>query len=102
MVLMPSRYHEFSPYSALEAMAAGVPVLASNLGGLPELIGSERCVMPNDQHALAARMRNLWTDAARRGRDGEALLERARQNHPEEAYTRRLLDLYERVRSPRY
>ena len=29
MVLMPSRYHEFAPYSALEAMAAGVPVIAS-------------------------------------------------------------------------
>ena len=27
MVLMPSRYHEFAPYSALEAMAAGVPVV---------------------------------------------------------------------------
>ena len=35
MLLMPSRYHEFAPYSALEAMAAGVPVIASSLGGLP-------------------------------------------------------------------
>ena len=102
MVVMPSRYHEFSPYSALEAMAAGVPVVASRLGGLPELIGAERCVPPNDQHALAARMRNLWTDAGRRKADGEALLQRARRNHPEEGYTRRLLDLYERVRSARY
>jgi glycosyltransferase involved in cell wall biosynthesis len=102
MVVMPSRYHEFSPYSALEAMAAGVPVVASNLGGLPELIGPERCVPPNDEHALAARMRKLWTDAERRTRDGEALLRRARENHPEERYTERLLDLYERVRSSRY
>jgi glycosyltransferase involved in cell wall biosynthesis len=102
MVVMPSRYNEFSPYSALEAMAAGVPVLASQLGGLPELIGAERCVTPNDQHALAARMRNLWTDPDGRTRDGEALLQRARENHPVERYTRRLLDLYERVRSARY
>src|SRR5215217_7445185 len=29
MLLMPSRYHEFAGYSALEAMAAGVPVVAS-------------------------------------------------------------------------
>ena len=102
MVLMPSRYHEFAPYSALEAMAAGVPVVASQLGGLPELIGPERCVPLNDPHALAARMRNLWTDPGRRAADGEALLKRARANHAEERYTQRLLGLYERLRSARY
>ena len=102
MVVMPSRYHEFSPYSALEAMAAGVPVVASNLGGLPELIGAERCVPPNDQHALAARMRNLWTDPGRRTDDGDAVIARAKANHPEARYTERLLDLYERLRSARY
>ena len=54
MLLMPSRYHEFAPYSALEAMAAGVPVIASALGGLPEMVGAERCVPPGDAAALAA------------------------------------------------
>jgi glycosyltransferase involved in cell wall biosynthesis len=102
MVVMPSRYHEFSPYSALEAMAAGVPVIASALGGLPELIGPERCIPPNDPHALAARMRNLWTDRGHRTNDGDALLARARENHPEGRYTERLLGIYERVRSARY
>jgi glycosyltransferase involved in cell wall biosynthesis len=101
MVLMPSRYHEFSPYSALEAMAAGVPVIASSLGGLPELIEPERCVPANDAHALAARMRNLWTDPGRRRADGDALIARARSNHSEDAYTSRLLALYERVGSRR-
>jgi glycosyltransferase involved in cell wall biosynthesis len=102
MVVMPSRYHEFSPYSALEAMAAGVPVVASSLGGLPELIGPERCVAPNDPHALAARMRTLWTDPGRRTRDGDALLQRARAGHAEDRFTERLLEIYERARSPRY
>ena len=99
MVLMPSRYHEFSPYSALEAMAAGVPVIASRLGGLPELIGAERCVPPNDPHALAARMRNLWTDPERRARDGDALIERARANHAEQPYIDRLRSIYAAVTS---
>jgi glycosyltransferase involved in cell wall biosynthesis len=94
MVLMPSRYHEFAPYSALEAMAAGVPVVASNLGGLPELIGAERCVPAGDPHALAARMRNLWREPERRRVDGDALIERARTLHSEQLYTERLLDLY--------
>jgi glycosyltransferase involved in cell wall biosynthesis len=99
MMLMPSRYHEFSPYSALEAMAAGVPVIASRLGGLPELIGAERCLPPNDPHALAARMRNLWRDPERRTSEGDALIERARANHSEARYIERLLSLYATVAS---
>jgi len=97
MVLMPSRYHEFSPYAALEAMAAGVPVVASRLGGLPELIGSERCVAPNDPPALAARMSELWQCPELREQEGHSLLAAARERHAEGPYLERLLDLYRRV-----
>ena len=96
-LLMPSRYHEFSPYAALEAMAAGVPVVASRLGGLPELIGPERCIPPNDPDALAARLRELWTETERRGEEGEALIQRARERHGEARYARALVRLYERL-----
>jgi glycosyltransferase involved in cell wall biosynthesis len=96
-LLMSSRYHEFAPYAALEAMAAGVPVVASRLGGLPELVGAERCVPPNDPAALAARLRDLWEEPDRRRREGEALIARARERHGEEAYVARLLELYGRL-----
>jgi glycosyltransferase involved in cell wall biosynthesis len=97
MVLLPSRYHEFAPYVAIEAAAAGVPVAASRLGGLPELIGGERCVAPNDPAALAARMRELWDEPDLRTREGEALLARAREAHSQARFVERLLALYERV-----
>jgi glycosyltransferase involved in cell wall biosynthesis len=96
MVLLPSRYHEFAPYSALEAMAAGVPVLASALGGLPEMVGAD--LRPNDAAALADRMRGLWEDPARRRREGQALLDRVRSEHTEERFVERLLALYAAVR----
>src|SRR5215213_8346806 len=94
MLLMPSRFHEFAGYSALEAMAAGVPVIASDLGALPELVGPERCVPANDPHAVAARVRRLWREPERRRSEGDALIERARAAHSRELYTQRLLDLY--------
>ncbi len=95
MVLMPSRYHEFSPYSALEAAAAGVPVIATRMGGLPELLGPERCVELGDAAALEARVRSLWTNPAERAREGEVLLARARAAHVEQRFTAALTRLYE-------
>jgi glycosyltransferase involved in cell wall biosynthesis len=96
-LLMPSRYHEFAPYAALEAMAAGVPVVAARLGGLPELIEPGRCVPPHDPAALAGRLRALWDDPELRRREGDALLSRARSIHSEEGYTSGLLRLYGRL-----
>ena len=94
MLLMPSRYHEFAGYSALEAMAAGVPVVASNLGALPEMVGAARCVPPNDPAALAARMTALWEDPELRRAEGDLLIARARAHHSESDYLARLLELY--------
>lgn len=98
MVLMPSRYHEFSPYSALEAMAAGVPVVATAMGGLPELLGEQRCVGIGDVAAFSARVAALWSDAAARAAEGDALIERARGRHSLERYAPDLLSLYEAIR----
>ena len=94
LVLMPSRYHEFSPYSALEAMAAGVPVVATAMGGLPELLGEGRCVPVGDVAGFAARVAALWADASGRAAEGDTLIARARERHSRERYTGDLLGLY--------
>jgi glycosyltransferase involved in cell wall biosynthesis len=57
LVVVPSRVlpngrREGMPVVALEALAAGVPVVASAVGGLTEL-SEIRCVMPDDPRALA-------------------------------------------------
>ena len=94
-LLVPSHCHEFSPYAALEAMAQGVPVVATAMGGLPELLGSGRCVPLGDGEAFSARLATLWADPVAREAEGEELLARARSNHTEERFTARLLRLYE-------
>jgi glycosyltransferase involved in cell wall biosynthesis len=97
VVLVPSRFHETAGYAAMEAMAAGVPVLASRLGALPETVGPERCVPMGDADALAARLAELWARPALRDEEGGLLIERARERHSEERYVRELLDLYART-----
>ena len=37
-MVLPSEWYENGPYSAMEAMALGKPLIVSNLGGLPELV----------------------------------------------------------------
>ena len=64
VAIVPSRYAEILPLAALEAMAAGLPVVASRSGGLAELVPEEGLFPPGDTGALAARAQRLWGDAA--------------------------------------
>jgi glycosyltransferase involved in cell wall biosynthesis len=74
VALVPSRYAEILPLAALEAMAAGLPVVAARSGGLGELVPREGLYAPGDVAAMADRIRALWCDAAA----GEAALAVAR------------------------
>jgi glycosyltransferase involved in cell wall biosynthesis len=96
-LVLSSRSHEFSPFSVLEAMGAGVPVVATRSGGVPELIGEQACVPMNDAGALAERMRALWADPWQRREEGERLLALARERHSQERYLRDLLAIYARA-----
>jgi glycosyltransferase involved in cell wall biosynthesis len=68
------------PLSILEAMAHGLPVIASNVGGIPEIIQHDinGLLFPaGDDAALSAAIRRLATDPALRRRLGNAARERA-------------------------
>jgi glycosyltransferase involved in cell wall biosynthesis len=60
-------------------MSAGIPVLASNRGSLPEVIGSEGVLLdPHDTAAWAAAIERVSVDARWADALGRAGLERAR------------------------
>jgi glycosyltransferase involved in cell wall biosynthesis len=94
MAVVPSVSGDVMPFAALEAMAAGVPVVASDAGSLPEVVGADRCVPNKDAAALAARMRSLHDDPDRRRAEGDAGIARTRERFGEERYLRELLAVY--------
>ena len=94
MAVVPSLWVEVMPYAAVEAMAAGVPVVASRSGALAEVVGDQRCVAPGDADALGAALDALWRDPDARRADGERCIARVRERFGEERYVRELLALY--------
>jgi len=60
--VVPSRYAEILPLTALEAMAAGLPTIAARSGGLIEAVPSEGLYPPGDVAALAQRLTALYRD----------------------------------------
>jgi glycosyltransferase involved in cell wall biosynthesis len=95
LAVVPSLWEETFGLAALEAMGAGLPVAAFDIGALPEVTGSESCVPVGDANALAARMATLWGDRAIRQAEGEAALTRA-AGFSEERFVAGLLELYSR------
>lgn len=97
MVVVPTSGNETFGFAALEALAAGVPVIATRAGALPEIAGDERCVARGDALAMAARMQELWADPDERAAEGDAGIAHTRDRFGEERYVRDLLALYRRL-----
>ena len=96
--VMSSRY-EGLPIALLEAMSAGVPPVATRVGGIPEVVldgESGRLVEPGDHAALARAIVDLAADPEERERLGESAIQ-ASSSCDLESAVRSLEALYERV-----
>ena len=98
LYVMPS-HSEGSPLALLEAMAARIPTVASNAGGIPEIVTSGRhalLVPPRAPEALADSIEQLLKDPQEAARLAENAFEETKRFTPEE-YHRALVGIYQRV-----
>ena len=81
VVLLASTIPEACPRTIIEAMAAGIPVIATPLGGSKELVTPETGILvpPENPDAFAAAIMQLAEDAERRKQMGKACRLRAEQ-----------------------
>jgi glycosyltransferase involved in cell wall biosynthesis len=100
--VVPSIWPDPSPHVAIEAMARGKPVVASAVGGLPEIVRDNETgllVPPGDAPALSAALRELLLDPARRAQMG-ALGRQWAQQFSARAVGDRIEQLYADVLHP--
>lgn len=98
-VFVLSSRSEGLPVSVLEAMSAQLPVVASAVGGVPELVVEGETgllVPPGEAEALAAALSSLLADGKLRRRLGEAGRRRVEEQFDLERFRRAHLELYSR------
>ncbi|MDO4284058.1 MAG: glycosyltransferase family 4 protein [Eubacteriales bacterium] len=97
--LLPS-YHEAMPMSVLEAMGYGLPIVSTNVGGIPRLVEEGRngfLLAPGDTAGMAKALVCLLNEEERRERYGKESLRLVREKFGLEEHISRLEKIYGRV-----
>ena len=96
--VMPS-FSEGTPNSIVEAMACAKPIIASEVGGIPDMIGDECGILvpPGDKRALTNAMLRLALDEGLRRKMGAAAKERYEKLFSPRAVVPLMLETYHRI-----
>ncbi len=101
-VFVLSSESEAMPYAVLEAMAMGLPVVGTSVGGVPEIIveGVTGSLVPSrDPQALAGALRPLLASPELRSRMGAAGRTRVVEHFDEKMTVRRTIEVYRQLAS---
>ncbi len=100
--VVPSRWLENQPLAVLESFALGVPVLTTDLGGLPELVdaASGWVVPADDERAMAAALQEALADPSRARVLGAQGRRRVEEQHDPKSHVEAITDIYRRAGAP--
>jgi glycosyltransferase involved in cell wall biosynthesis len=96
-MVIPSECQETLSYSALESFSSGKPVIATTVGGLPEIVIHEETgllVPPASPAALGSAMRRLWQEPGLTRKLGAKALKVARETYSLDRQVQRTVELY--------
>jgi glycosyltransferase involved in cell wall biosynthesis len=105
ILVAPSLWFEPFGMVVVDAMALGVPVIASKIGGLPYLVqdGVNGLMFePGNPKDLVLKVRRLWDDPLLCNQMGEAGQQKVAQQYSQKAYYDNLMTVYQRaIHGPR-
>jgi glycosyltransferase involved in cell wall biosynthesis len=96
VLTLPS-HSEGSPYVLLEGMAANLPIVATAVGGVPEMVANNQSallVSPNNPEAMAQAIARVLTDGQLKRALTSAASILVSTTHSPETYVRALLEIY--------
>lgn len=95
-VVVPSIWYENCPYSVLETLAIGKPVIGANIGGIPELvINNENGFIYNTVEELTEKMNRLFEDEELVKKFSNKSKELAKENYNRDEYYNKIEKIYE-------
>jgi glycosyltransferase involved in cell wall biosynthesis len=97
--VLPSKWHENSPLSCIEALALGTPLIVSRMGGLPELVDAPQSGLLCNPSVteISDALRRMEQDSELRETLSRNALKRYESNHTPEHYINNYLQLAEEV-----
>lgn len=103
VIVVPSEWHENNPLSVLEAMAHAKPIVASHIGGIPELVRHGRTGLlfePKNTQQLSSQIKALLSDSDLRRKFGNEARKIAETEYSLERHGAALLSLYQSLTAP--
>lgn len=99
-VVVPSLWYENMPYTVLESYALGKPVVASRIGGIPEIVKDKKTGLlfnPGDTNDLEDKILCLWNDKIIVKSMGVNARRYVREEFDSEGHYRKIMNIYKKA-----